>query len=129
MGMSLVFLSLAIAALWINLLGAGLAAQRFVGDYVISRAAGVLAACLCFFFVEHFAGLGARLPLLPFTTALSLWLMWRGRPLLRENWRNEALFGAGDSKAVIVSTTVRNLVTLRQSPDYFAGTEYELPIV
>jgi uncharacterized membrane protein len=93
--MSLVFLSLAIAGLWINLLGAGLAARRIAGDYAIARFAGVLAICLVFFFIEHFAGLGPRLPLLPLTTALSLWLIWRDRPVIRENWRSEALFALG----------------------------------
>ena len=93
--MSLVFLSLAIAGLWINLLGAGLAARRFIDDYVIARAAGVLAVCLVFFCLEHFAGFGPRLPLLPLTTALSVWLIWRDRPLIRRNLGNEALFAIG----------------------------------
>ena len=95
MGMSLVFLGLAIAGLWINLLGAGLAARRFVGDYAIARVAGVLAVCLVFFCLEHFAGFGPRLPLLPLTTSLSLWLIWRARASIRENWGSEALFAAG----------------------------------
>lgn len=95
MGMSLVFLGLAIAGLWINLLGAGLAARRFVGDYAIARVTGVLAICMVFFCLEHFVGFGPHLPLLPLTTFLSLWLIWRNRPLIRENWGNEALFAAG----------------------------------
>jgi uncharacterized membrane protein len=93
--MSLVFLSLAIAALWINLLGAGLAARRFVGDYACSRAAAVLAICLVCFCLEHFGGWGPHLPVLPLTTALSFWLIWRHRSVVRENWGLEAVFGAG----------------------------------
>jgi uncharacterized membrane protein len=94
-GMSLMFLSLAIAGLWINLLGAGLAARRFVGDYAIARASAVLAICLVCFCLEHFWGWGPRLPLLPFTTAFSIWIIWRQRSVVRENWRLELLFGAG----------------------------------
>ena len=93
--MSLVFLSLAIAGLWINLLGAGLAARRFVSDYAVARMTGVLAICMVCFCLEHFAGWGPRPPLLPLTTALSVWLMWRARSALRENWGSEALFAAG----------------------------------
>jgi hypothetical protein len=93
--MSLLFLALVIAALWINLLGAGLAVQRWVRDYPIARAAGMLAVVLACFFLEHFAGWGPRPPLLPFTTAASIFLIWRGRSELRANWGTEALFGAG----------------------------------
>jgi uncharacterized membrane protein len=93
--MSLVFLSLAIAGLWINLLGAGLAARRFVGDYAIARAASVLAICLVCLCLEHFGGWGPHLPLLPFTTVLSICLIWRNRSVVRENWMMEALFGLG----------------------------------
>jgi uncharacterized membrane protein len=93
--MPLVFLSLAIAALWINLLGAGLAARRFVDSYPIARVVGVIAVCLACFFVEHFVGWGPRPPLLPFTTAISIFLIWRDRTVLRVNLRAEVLFGLG----------------------------------
>lgn len=93
--MSLVFLCLALAALWINLLGAGLAAWPLVRDYAISRFAGLLAIVLCAFFLEHFIGWGPRPPLLPLTTAGSLWLMWRHRAVLMQNWKSEAAFAAG----------------------------------
>jgi hypothetical protein len=95
MGMSLMFLSLAIAGLWINLLGAGLAARRLVGDYAIAKATAALAICLVCFCLEHFWGWGPHLPFLPFTTALSIWLAWRNRAVIRENWGMEFLFGAG----------------------------------
>ena len=93
--MSLVYLSLAIAALWVNLLGAGLAARRFVGDYVIARVTGVLAICLVCFFLEHFAGFGPRPFVLPFTTLASLWLIWHDRSVVKANEGMEALFLAG----------------------------------
>jgi uncharacterized membrane protein len=93
--MSLIFLCLVIVVLWINLLGAGLAARRFVGDYVLSRVVGVIGICLGCFCLEHYVGWGPRLPILPLTTVVSIWLIWRHRPLLLENWKLEALFGAG----------------------------------
>ena len=93
--MSLIFLCLAIAVLWINLLGAGLAAARFVGDYALARVTGVIGICLVCFCLEHSVGWGPRLPILPVTTVVSIWLIWRNRDLLRRNWRIEALFGAG----------------------------------
>jgi uncharacterized membrane protein len=93
--MSLLFLSLAIAALWINLVGAGLVAWKFLPDYAVARVAGLLAFCLCSFFLEHLAGWGPRPPLLPFTTAISIWLIWRNRSVVRGHWKAEALFAAG----------------------------------
>ena len=93
--MSLIFLCLVIMVLWINLLGAGLAARRFVGDYALSRVVGVIGICLGCFCLEHYVGWGPRLPILPLTTVASIWLIWRNRPVLLENWKLEALFGAG----------------------------------
>ncbi len=95
LGMALIFLGLAIAALWIHLLGAALAARRFVDDYALARVAGVVGICLVCFSLEHFVGWGPRLRILPLTTCASVWLIWRNRSLVRENWRLEALFGAG----------------------------------
>ncbi|HEY5078569.1 MAG TPA: DUF2298 domain-containing protein [Opitutaceae bacterium] len=86
---------MAIAALWINLVGAGLVAWRFLGDYTVARVAGLLAFCLVSFFLEHIAGWGPRPPLLPFTTLVSIWVIWRNRLVVWENWRSEALFAAG----------------------------------
>src|ERR1700689_4469864 len=93
--MSLVFLSLAIAALWINLVGVGLVAWRFLQDYALARVTGLLAFCLVSFFLEHMAGWGPRPPLLPFTTLVSAWLIWRDRSVLRGNGATEALFAGG----------------------------------
>ena len=93
--MSLVFLSLAMAALWINLLGAGLVANRFVDDYSVARVAGVVALCLGCFCLEHFFGFGPHLRLLPFTSAASIWIIWRSRRLVRANLSREVVFAAG----------------------------------
>ncbi len=95
LGMSLVYLSLAIVALWINLLGLGLAARRWIGDYAIARLAGILAVCLVGFFAEHFVGFGPRPMLLPFTTLASLVLIWRNRSYVKANEEYEALFMVG----------------------------------
>ncbi|HMD59825.1 MAG TPA: DUF2298 domain-containing protein, partial [Opitutaceae bacterium] len=76
-------------------MGAGLAARRFIEYYPVARVAGVLAVCLGAFFLEHFVGFGPRPPLLPFATAASVWLIWRNRPVLRDNLRAEILFGLG----------------------------------
>ncbi len=107
--MPLVFLGLAIAALWINLLGAGLAARRFVADYPVARVTGVLAGCLACFFLEHLAGWGPRPPLLPFATAASIWLIWRNRRVLRENLGTELLFGAGFLYCLVWRFTFPNI--------------------
>lgn len=93
--MSLVYLSLAIAALWINLAGLGLAARRWVGDYAVARAAGIIGVCLAGFFIEHFVPFGPKPPVLPLTTLGSLWLMWRHRAAIRANLLGESLFLLG----------------------------------
>jgi uncharacterized membrane protein len=107
--MTLVFVGLAIAALWINLLGAGLAAQRLVQDYAVARVTGVLAVCLACFFLEHFAGWGPHPPLLPFTTAISVWLIWRCRRVLAEHPKSEILFATGFLYCLVWRFTFPNI--------------------
>jgi hypothetical protein len=107
--MSLVFVALAIAALWINLLGAGLAAGMFIGDYAVARATGVLAFCLGAFFLEHFAGWGPHPPLLPPITAMSLWLIWRRRRWIAGNHQAEFLFAAGFLYCLVWRFTFPNI--------------------
>jgi uncharacterized membrane protein len=93
--MSLVFLGLAIAVLWANLMGAGLVARRWVPDYAMARSLGVLAPCLAGLCIEHFVGFGPHLPVAPVITAASLWLIWRNRGVVRENLLAELFFAAG----------------------------------
>jgi hypothetical protein len=93
--MSLIFLCLAIAGLWINLVGAGLAVRRLVGDYAIARVTSVIGICLVGFCLEHSVGFGSRLSVLPVTTAVSVWLIWRNWSVVRENWGAEGLFAVG----------------------------------
>jgi uncharacterized membrane protein len=93
--MSVVFLSLVFAATWVNLVGAGLVAWRWVRHYAIARAAGPLGLCLACFFLEHFRGLGPHPSLLPLSTLGSLWLIWRHRDVVREHAKVEGVFALG----------------------------------
>ncbi len=93
--MTAVYLTLTLSLLWLNLAGLGLAGWRVLGDYAVGRVAGVLVCCMGLFFVEHFVGLGATHRLLPLTSLVSAWLVWKHRRVLRENWRTEALFALG----------------------------------
>jgi uncharacterized membrane protein len=132
--MSLVFLGLAVAALWINLLGAGLAGRRLVDDYPIARVAGVLAACLACFFLEHLAGWGPHPPLLPLTTALSVWLIWRDRRIVVRNWGAEVLFAAGFCYCFLwryaspdIDDTGEKMPNLMLIESYMRGTKLPAP--
>ncbi len=132
--MSLVFLALAVTALWINLLGAGLAGRRLVDDLPIARVAGVLAVSLACFFLESFAGWGPHPPLLVFTTAGSLWLIWRDRALLRQNWGTEALFIAGFLYCLMwryaspdIDATGEKMPNLMMIEAYMRGTRLPAP--
>jgi len=93
--MTILFLCAMVAALWLNLIGVGLIAHRWVRDYAVARLVGVLGLCLGLFFLEHFWGMGKRLPFLPISTLVSAWLVWRERGLLRQNWWVEMMFAVG----------------------------------
>ena len=117
-----------------NLIGAGLAARRWTGDYVIGRLAGALAFTLVCFFLEHFAGWGTRPPLLPVTTALSIWLIWRERASLRALVAPEALFGAGFFYCMAwryafpdIDTTGEKMPNLEMIEGYMRGTRLPPP--
>ena len=100
---------LAVAALWINLLGVGLLAHKYVPDYPLARFTGVLAYCLICFFCEHVSGWGPHPPVLPFATLLSLWLIWRHHRILISRWASEALFMAGFGYCLIWLYTFPNI--------------------
>lgn len=132
--MSLVFLSLSIAGLWINLVGAGLASRRLVTDYAVARFSGLLGFCLVAFFLEHLAGWGPHPPLLPFTSALSLWLIWRHRSVLKEHWKWEVLFGAGFLYSLVwrytfpnIDATGEKMPNLEMIEGYMRGTRLPAP--
>ncbi len=93
--MTPLFLLISIGLIWANLIGLGLLGNYLTRDYAVSRIGSLLGFCLAFFFLEHFHGLGPRLWFLPFSTALSAWLIWREREVVARNWVFEAVFGAG----------------------------------
>ena len=132
--MPLLFVGLAIAALWINLVGAGLAAGPFIDDYPIARVAGILGLCLLGFFLEHFAGWGPRPPLLPLTTGLSLWLIWRARRRLRDYAGSELLFAGGFLYSLVwrftfpnIDPTGEKMPNLMMIEAYMKGTRLPAP--
>jgi uncharacterized membrane protein len=132
--MPLLFVGLAIAALWINLVGVGLAAGRFIDDYPIARAAGILGLCLAGFFLEHFVGWGPRPPLLPLSTGLSLWLVWRARHRLRAAAGAELLFAAGFFYCLVwrftfpnIDATGEKMPNLMMIEAYMKGTRLPAP--
>jgi uncharacterized membrane protein len=81
-----------VAVLVVNLAALALVGYRLTGHYALSRATSPIAAALALFFVEHFVGLGRLGWSWPLTTALSLWVISRGRHVLRAHWRVEAAF-------------------------------------
>lgn len=93
--MALLFLLIAVGLIWLNLVGAGLVAGRWVRHYAIARVAGMLAVGLALFSLEHFVALGPRPFLGVLTTLGSAWLLWRHRDTVRAAWRTEAWFAAG----------------------------------
>jgi len=93
--MTPLFLLISVGLIWANLVGLGLVGYSLTRDYAVSRIGGLLVFCLSLFFLEHFHGLGPKLWFLPFSTALSAWLIWREREVIGRNWGFEAAFGAG----------------------------------
>jgi hypothetical protein len=86
--MTQLFLLISLGLIWVNLVGLGLIGNFLIRDYAVSRTASVLGACLVFFFLEHFHGLGPSLWFLPVSTALSGWLLWSRRQAV---WANRAV--------------------------------------
>lgn len=93
--MTLLLLLISLGLIWVNLVGLALLGNYITRDYAVARVGSVFAACLALFFVEHYYGLGPRLVFLPFSTALSAWVIWRERGTLRQGWTVEASFAFG----------------------------------
>jgi len=93
--MTLLSLLITSGLIWLNLVGLSLLLNYAIKDYAISRIGGPLAFCLFCFFAEHFHGMGSRLAFFPVSTALSGWLVWRHRSLLKRSLGLEAAFGIG----------------------------------
>jgi uncharacterized membrane protein len=83
---------LVVLLLWVHLAGLALAVRKYAGSWMLARAGAPVALVAVLFFAEHFAGLGHLFGIFPLTTAASVWLIWRDRRYLREQWRTELLF-------------------------------------
>lgn len=89
--MSLIYDLLSCALLLLNLAGLTALATRILPYPAIARAGSVLLLCLCFFFVEHFEGLGHLNWLWPITSAGAAALLYQQRHRLRAEkfWQSE----------------------------------------
>jgi uncharacterized membrane protein len=93
--MTLLFLLLIFGIIWLNLAGLAVLTNYAVGDYAVSRVGAPITLCLVFFFIEHFVGFGPQLWLLPFSTVLAGYLVWKETELVGNNLMIEAAFGLG----------------------------------
>jgi uncharacterized membrane protein len=84
--------ALLVLLLWANLTGLSLALRQYTASWALARVGSPVALVAALFFAEHFAGLGRLDWVLPFSTAISLWLVVRKASFLRARWRTEALF-------------------------------------
>ncbi len=92
--MSLIYLLFTLLVLWFCIAGITLAVRRYIGEFAIARAAGIVAVVLAFFFVEHFIGLGKLFWLLPVTLAFSAWMFWKEQETVKGKpfWISELVF-------------------------------------
>jgi uncharacterized membrane protein len=132
--MTPLFLLISIGLIWANLVGLGLLGNYLTKDYAVSRIGSLLVFCLAFFFVEHFHGLGPKLWFLPFSSVLSVWLIWNGRETIRQNWALEAAFGAGLFYCLVWRYTFPGIDLFEESfpdlvfiHDYLAGSQLPAP--
>lgn len=95
--MSLIHGLFSVFLILVNLFGLTVFTLRWCSAVAIARAMGVLAIVCGVFFTEHFVGLGALAWLWPFTTALSLAVLYRERAIALDPivWRAELVFLAG----------------------------------
>ncbi len=90
--MQLIHLLLSLALLWLHLFALRLTLARWLPG-TLARALGVLLCVLLFFFIEHFVGLGDLRGLLPCSTLLAAWLVWRQRSAWLAARAEEIRFG------------------------------------
>ncbi len=91
--MSLIFLGLTALLLLANLAGLALLLRPWLPHHALAKAAGVIIFCLLGFFIEHSFGMGRLAWLWPFSTALSLIMLYRWRQELKAGlWRQELVF-------------------------------------
>jgi uncharacterized membrane protein len=84
--------ALLVLLLWTNLTGLALALRKYTASWALARVGSPVALVALLFCVEHFAGLGRLHWVLPFSTAISLWLVVRSASFLRARWRTESVF-------------------------------------
>jgi uncharacterized membrane protein len=132
--MTPLFLLVSIGLIWANLIGLALVCNALIRDYAVSRIASLLALCLVFFFLEHFYGMGPSLSFLPFSTALSGWLIWKDRRTLGLNWSVEAAFGVGLFYCLVWRFTFTDIGLFEESfpdlvfiHDYIVGAKLPPP--
>jgi uncharacterized membrane protein len=90
---------LLICLLLAHLEGLSLLAYKFSRSWLLARAASPLLVAIPFC-IEHFFGFGRLAWLLPISTAVSVVLILRHLPLIRANWRIEAIFHAAFAYAL-----------------------------
>jgi uncharacterized membrane protein len=132
--MTPLFLLISIGLIWANLIGLGLLGNSLIRDYAVSRIASLLVLCLSFFFLEHFFGMGPSLSFLPFSTALSAWLIWKDRGTIGRNWGFEAAFGVGLLYCLVWRYTFPDIGLFEENfpdlifiHDYFVGAKLPPP--
>ncbi|MCE0558087.1 DUF2298 domain-containing protein [Motilimonas sp. E26] len=93
--MHYIYLTLTLGIIWLNLAGLTLFCRRWLPNFALARALGVLLFALVFFFVEHFVGLGSLNWLWPITSLASAYLVHQQKDQLKANgfWSAELVFG------------------------------------
>ncbi len=132
--MTPLFLLISVGLIWANLVGLGLLGYALIRNYAVSRIASLLVTCLAFFFLEHFYGMGPTLSFLPYSTALSAWLIWKNRDVIRANTAFEAAFGVGFAYCLVwryafpdIGLFEENFPDLVFIHDYFTGARLPAP--
>jgi uncharacterized membrane protein len=132
--MTPLFLLISVGLIWANLVGLGLLGNTLIRDYAVSRIGSLLALCLVLFFLEHFYGMGPALNFLPYSTALSAWLIWRERGTIGRNWAFEAAFAAGLFYCLVWRYTFPDIGLFEENfpdlifiHDYITGTRLPPP--
>lgn len=94
--MKIILVACMLGLVAVNLIGLALYTRRYIQNYAIAKAVGILALCLPLFFIEHFFGLGSFHWLWPITTAASCWIIFQERVIFtKQLWRQELVFLLG----------------------------------
>lgn len=95
--MKLILIACIVGLIVINLIGLTLAVRRYIENYTIAKAAGIISLCLPLFFLEHFVGLGSNLNWVwPLTTTASVWMLHKEQSAFKQYlWKSELAFLLG----------------------------------